>query len=122
MLLISCVLNQSNKHWLLSDALHLAISMSLKLKEDQKMHYLLNLNGRGFIVALELICLASNVRKEVCGVLNSFLSFWKKFDKRTHNMLALMLDTRLKSFRLVSSFIGHDQGVTIVEQYDTMSL
>jgi hypothetical protein len=66
--------------------------------------------------------LASNIRKEVCEVLNSFLSFLKKFDKRTHNMLVLMLDTRLKSLRLVSSFIGHDQGVAIVEKYDTMSL
>ncbi len=37
-------------------------------------------------------------------------------------MLVLMLDTRLKSLRLVSSFIGHDQGVAIVEKYDTMSL
>jgi len=70
-----------------------------------------------FSVAFELICLASNIRKEVCGVLNSFLSFLKKFNKRkTHNMLVLMLDTRLKSFRLVSSFIGRDQGVAIVEQ------
>ncbi len=54
--------------------------------------------------------------------LNSFLSFLKKFDKRIPNMLALMLDTRLKSLRLVSSFIGCEQGVAIVEQYDTMSL
>jgi len=75
-----------------------------------------------FSVALELICLAFNIRKEVCGVLNSFLSFLKFFDKRTPNMLALMLDTKLKSLRLVSSFIGRDQGVAIVEQYDTMSL
>jgi hypothetical protein len=37
-------------------------------------------------------------------------------------MLALMLDPRLKSLHLVFSFIGHDQGVAIVEQYDTMSL
>ncbi len=75
-----------------------------------------------FSVALELIWLAFNIRKEVCGVLNSFLSFLKKFDKKTHNMLVLMLDTRLKSLCLVSSFIGRDQGVAIVEQYDTMSL
>ncbi len=73
-------------------------------------------------VALELICLAFNIRKDVCGVLNSFFSFLKKFDKRTHNMLTLMLDTRLKSVHLMSSFIGHDQGITIVKQYDTMSL
>jgi len=75
-----------------------------------------------FSVGLELICLAFNIRKEVCGVLNCFLSFLKKFDKRTPNMLALMLDTRLKSLRSMSSFIGRDQGVAIVEQYDTMSL
>jgi hypothetical protein len=38
-------------------------------------------------------------------------------------MLALMLDRRFKSLRLVFSFIGHNQGITIVEQYDaTLSL
>jgi len=61
-------------------------------------------------VALELICLASNIKKEVCGVLDSFLSFLKKFDKRkTHNMLALMLDPRFNNLCLVLSFIDHDQ-------------
>jgi hypothetical protein len=29
----TCVLNQSKEHWLLSDALHFAIFMCLKLKE-----------------------------------------------------------------------------------------
>ncbi len=76
-----------------------------------------------FDVAFELIYLALNIRKEVCGIFNSFLSFLKKFDERkTHNMLVLMLDPRFKSFQLVSSFIGHDQGITIVGQDDTMSL
>jgi hypothetical protein len=37
-------------------------------------------------------------------------------------MLALMLDLRFKSLCLVFFFIGHDQGVTIVEKYDRMSL
>jgi hypothetical protein len=47
----------------------------------------------------------------------------KKFDERkTHNMLALLLKSRFKNLCLVSSFIGHDQGVTFVEQCDTMSL
>jgi hypothetical protein len=79
---------------------------------------------KGPSVALKLICLASNFFKKVCGVLNSFLSFLNKFDERKHiiYMLALMLDPRLKSLHLVFSFIGHDQGVAIVEQYDTMSL
>jgi hypothetical protein len=76
-----------------------------------------------FCVALELICLAFNIRKEVCGILYRFLSFLKKIDKiKTHNMLLLMLDPRFKYLCLVYSFIGHDQGISIVEQYDTMPL
>jgi hypothetical protein len=62
-----------------------------------------------FVVALELICLASNIRKEVCEILDGFFSFLKKFDERkSHNMLTVMLDLRLKSLSLMSSFIGHD--------------
>jgi hypothetical protein len=37
----ACVLNQSHGHWLLSDALNLTITMSLKLIEEYKI--LLNL-------------------------------------------------------------------------------
>ncbi len=37
-------------------------------------------------------------------------------------MLALMLDTRFKSLHLVFSFISHNQGIAMVEQYDTISL
>jgi hypothetical protein len=37
-------------------------------------------------------------------------------------MLVLMFDPRFKDLPLVSSFIGRDQEVAIVEQYDTMSL
>jgi hypothetical protein len=110
---------------LLSDAFHFAISMSLKLKEKPKnAPSFQTLMEEDFGVALELICLVSNIRKEVCGVLNIFLSFLKKFDERkTHNMLTIiLLDPRFKSFHLVSSFIGCDQGVSIIEQYDTMSL
>jgi hypothetical protein len=109
---------------LLSDALHSTISISLKLKNElENAPSFQTLMEEDFGVALELICLGSNIRKEVCGFLNSFFLFFKKFDeKKSHNMLALMLNPRFKSFCLTSSFIGHDQGVAIVEQYDTMSL
>jgi hypothetical protein len=84
---------------------------------------LLKLMEEDLGATFELICLASNIRKEVCGVLNSFLSFLKKIDERkTHNILALMLDLKLKSPRLVSFFIGSDQGIVIVEKCDIMSL
>jgi hypothetical protein len=66
-----------------------------------------------FGVALELICLASNIRKEVCGVLDNLFFFLKRFNERkAHNVLVLMLDPKLKSLRLVFSSIGRDQGVT----------
>ncbi len=59
-------------------------------------------------VELELICFASNFRKDVCEVLNNYFSFLKKFvEIKTCSMLALMLDPRFKSLSLVSSFIGH---------------
>jgi hypothetical protein len=32
-------------------------------------------------------------------------------EKKTHNMIFLMLDIRLKSLRIVSSFVGRDQRV-----------
>jgi hypothetical protein len=122
-ILTDCVLNQSRGHWLLSDAFHSTISMSLKLREPKNAPSFQTLMEEDSNVAFELICLASNIRKEVCEVLDSFLSFLKKFDERkTHNMLALLLDSRFLNLCLMSSFIGHDQGVTFVEQCDTMSL
>jgi hypothetical protein len=79
---IACVLNQSRGHWLLSDAFHSTISMSLKLKEKPRnAPSFQTLMEEDFGVALELICLTSNIRKEVCGVLDNFLSFLKKFDE-----------------------------------------
>jgi hypothetical protein len=45
----------------------------------------------------------------VFGVLDSFLSSMKTYgEKRTHNMLALMLDPRFKSFNFVSSYVGKE--------------
>jgi len=56
-------------------------------------------------------------------VLESFFSFLKKIEKKkAHNMFSLMLDPKFKSLHLVSSFIGREQGVSIVEEYDNKSL
>ncbi len=120
----TCVLNQSKGHWLLNDALHSTISMSLKLNEKlENAPCFQILMEEDSSVALELICLASNIRKEACAVLDSFLSFLKKFDeKKTHHMLALMLDLWFWSLCLMYFFISRDQGEVIVEQYDIMSL
>jgi hypothetical protein len=36
-------------------------------------------------------------------------------------MLSLMLEARFKSLHLMSSFIGYEQGVAIIEEYDARS-
>jgi len=79
--------------------------------------------GDDFAITLELSLFASNFKEEVCGVLDSFLSFLKNCEgKKTHNMLSLMLDPRFKNFHLAFSFVGCEQGISIVEEYDQKSL
>ncbi len=75
------------------------------------------------IIFNELSLLAFNIRREVINVLDSFLSFLKKYEnKKAHNMISLMLDPRFKSLRIVPSFVGKEQGVVLVQEYDRKSL
>jgi hypothetical protein len=58
-------------------------------------------------------------KKKVVGVLDSFVSFFKKYEKnKSHDMFSLMLDPRFKTLPLVSSLFGHEQGKPIIEEYD----
>jgi hypothetical protein len=92
---------------LLNDALSFAISMSVKFKDEIDFATFDNLMPENGNVVYELSCLTSNVMKEVVQVLNFFLSFLKKYEKRkAHNMLPLMLDPRFKTYYLLSSIIG----------------
>ncbi len=62
--------------------------------------------------AIELDLLASNIKRDVYNVLDVFLSFLKKFDERkTYNLLALMLDPRYKNLVIVSTFVGKELSV-----------
>jgi len=119
----TCILNQSRGHWLLSDALNSAISMSLKFREEIDLATFDNTIEEDGNVAYELSCLASNIQKEIIQVLDSFFSFLKKNEERkAHNMLSLMLDPRFKILHLVSSLIGHEQEKAIAEEYDKKNL
>ncbi len=45
-----------------------------------------------YVVVNELTLLAFNIKKEFCDVLDSFLSFLKKYEEeKTHNMVSIML-------------------------------
>jgi hypothetical protein len=47
---------------------------------------------------IELGTLEMNMKREVCEVIDYFLSFLIKYDeKRAHNLLSLMLDLKFKS-------------------------
>jgi myosin-crossreactive antigen len=75
------------------------------------------------IIFDELFLLASNIRREGINVLDSFLSFLKKYEnKKAHNMISLMLDPKFKSLGIISSFVGKERGVVFVEEYDRKSL
>ncbi len=66
-----CVFNQSCGHWLLSDALHFVIFMSLRLKEENQVVLSFEtLMDDNSIVANELVLMDFNIKMEVCGVLN----------------------------------------------------
>jgi hypothetical protein len=63
------------------------------------------------------------MKRKYVGSLIQVLFFLTKYDeKKTHNMLSLILDPKYKSLRLICYFIGHEQGVAIVEEYDRRSL
>jgi hypothetical protein len=63
---MTCTLNQFKGQWLLYDALHSAISMSLKLiKEQKNAQSFQTLMEKDFGWTFELICLASNIRIEI---------------------------------------------------------
>jgi hypothetical protein len=98
--------------------------MSLKLKEENKIiPSFESLMEDDSIIFDELFLLASNIRREVINVLDSFLSFLKKYEnKKAHNMISLILDLRFKSLGIISSFVGKEQGVVLVEEYDRKSL
>jgi len=58
------------------------------------------------------------MKRQILEVFLPFISFLHAYDrKRGHNMLALMLDPRLKNMRLIIVFLGHEN-VVIVVKYD----
>jgi hypothetical protein len=84
--------------------------MNLKLKkENQVVLSFESLMEEDLVITDELALLVFNIRMEVCGVLDSFLSFLTKYENRkTNNMIFLMLNPRFKSLQIISSFVGRE--------------
>jgi hypothetical protein len=96
--------------------------MSLKFRDEIDFVTFDNLMEEYGNIVYELLCLASNIKKEIIKVLDSFFSLRKYEERKAHDMLSLMLDPRFKTLRLVSSLIGHEQNKAIVKKYDKKSL
>ncbi len=84
-IIIAYVQNQFRGHWLLSDVVNFPIITSYKLKEQVGIALALyQLLDDDFGVVLELFTF--NIKKEMCDMLDSFLSFKKRYEeKKTHN-------------------------------------
>ncbi len=84
------VLNQYCGHWLLNDTLHFTIYLSLKLKKkNELLPCFESVMKDEYGLVDELALLGSNIRKQVCGVLNYFLSFLKQYEgNKTHNVIS----------------------------------
>jgi hypothetical protein len=98
--MVTCTLTQSNNHWLLNDALNVAISTNLKLKKKMNHFFLLDVlidDDDDFGLNIELGTFATNIKKETIGIVDYFLSFLTRYDERiTRDMLVLMLDPKFK--------------------------
>jgi hypothetical protein len=78
-IVLACVLNEFDGHWLLRDALHFTISMNLRLKEENQIVLSFEtLMDDDSIIIDELVLVAFNIRREVCDVLDSSLLFLTK--------------------------------------------
>jgi hypothetical protein len=73
--------------------LYVRIILELKLKEKHGMApSITNLVEDDMAMASKLFMHVVNIRKQICDVLDGFLSFVMKYEeKKTHNMLFLML-------------------------------
>ncbi len=104
--------------------MNVAIYINLKLKEEINhlpLSYVL-IDGNDSELIIELGTF-TKVMNEVIGVINYFIYSLTIYNEiRAHNMLTLMLDSKLKSLKLICSFIGHKHGVAIVKEYDRKSL
>jgi len=89
--------------------------------KDEIPPTLTNLINDNYGVVLKLSLLAFNKKKRFLKVLESFISFLKKYDAKKPIICFFMLNLRFKSLCFISSYIVYE-GVAIVEKYDNRSL
>jgi len=93
------VLSRYNGHWLFNNALHFALTMSLKFNENKKNPTSLGQYDGWWCWNCCWIILTSNIKKKVCVVFDSLCSFLKKYEGKNENsMFSLILTLVFKTF------------------------
>ncbi len=71
---------------------------------------------------VKLSKLSVNIKKHVIWLLLPFVSFLQMFEPRkVHNMLCFMLDLEYKNLCFMYFFIGLQEGIEVVWDYDKRS-
>jgi hypothetical protein len=108
---------------LLFDVLHATFSICLKLQNEYNSWVAIvpPLMCEEFDAKLEILYV--RMAHEAICVLQPFLDFCDKFDaSMVHNMLALILDPKIKTLKCVTTLIRRDKAQTIVDEYDSKIL
>ncbi len=97
-----CIFNQTRRYWLLSNDLNVALSISVCMKNHIQQSDITPFNFMKGDFESKLGALRMHIMAKVQVVLIPFLTFTSSYnDSKAHNMLALMLDPRLKSLDVV---------------------
>jgi hypothetical protein len=111
------VLHQSKGHWLLSNALTIAITLIVNM--EPKLLQLSSPSKVSDPFEVEILLLHRNMQLEVIKVINPFLDFLRSIDARqVHNMIIIMLDTHFKALRIVESLVGCKNAIQLTFEYD----
>jgi hypothetical protein len=70
-----------------------------------------------FGITLELSLFITNIKREICDVLELVLFKKRRYEKKMfHNMLYSMLDPNFQNLCLIFSFINHEETLNIVKE------
>jgi len=96
--------------------------MSLKLKGETDSTTFDNLTKKMQMLFLNYHVWLPTLNMKLLGFWICFCPSLTNMKKKNHNMFFKMLDPRFKTYSLVSSLIGHEQGKPIIEKYDRKSI
>jgi len=73
------------------------------------------------VINVKLIIFQNNMHAKVVKVIKPFLQFLQAYDShQVHNMLALMLDPRFKSLKVVENYVGCGACIQLCDKHNVI--